>query len=232
MSDNLKRSAAEAALDYIADGMVIGLGTGSTADYFISALGEKVRLGLKIIGVPSSRRSERAAQAAGIPLTSLDDHPELDVTVDGADEIDPQLRLIKGAGGALLREKIVAGASRRMIVIADESKLVAHLGAFPLPVEIVPFGARVTLGRVTQVCGRHADASAQVTFRLGADGYGNFVTDNGNLILDCKCGEIRDPEGLARELSGIAGVAGHGLFIGLASLALIGGANGVRRLER
>jgi len=233
-----KRAAAEAAVGFVEDGMVLGLGTGSTAEHFLDLLGERIRAGLKITGVPTSRQTERRAQAAGIPLANFDDTPALDLAVDGADEIDPALRLIKGGGGALLREKIVAAASARMIVIADESKLVPMLGRFPLAIEIVPFGAKATLGRVSEAFKElglepieHGLPHQRQGLRPGPNGRGLFVTDNGNLILDWPCGRIRDPEILSGVISEIPGVVEHGLFIGLASFALIGGADGVKRVD-
>jgi len=238
MSGDPKRAAAEAAIKYVKDGMLLGLGTGSTAQHFLELLGERVRHGLKVEGVPTSRQTERAAQAAGIPLTSLDEHPELDLAIDGADEIDPALFLIKGGGGALLREKIVAAAAKRMIVIADESKLVPVLGRFPLPIEIVPFGAKATIAHITRAF--HDLGMAPMSgemphgrsgLRPGPEGRGLFVTDNGNLILDWPCGRIRDPGILNNILHTIPGVVNHGLFIGLAELALIGTKEGVTKLE-
>jgi ribose 5-phosphate isomerase A len=238
LSDNLKRAAAEAAIELVADGMVLGLGTGSTAEHFLVLLGERIRQGLNVRGVATSRQTERSAAALGIPLTSLDEAPRLDLTVDGADEIDSALRLIKGGGGALLREKIVAAASRIMVVIADESKLVSVLGRFPLPIEIVPFGAKATVAHVAHAFRElglapmeHGMAHGRGGLRAGAGGQGHFVTDNGNLILDWPCGRIRDPEILTGVLKAIPGVVEHGLFIGLAHLALIGTAQGVKRLE-
>ena len=218
-ADAQKRAAAEAALRHVEPGMRLGLGTGSTAAAFVSALGAARR---DVICVPTSEATARQAESLGIRLTTLDDTPDLDLTVDGADELDSRLRLIKGGGGALLREKIVAAASRRMIVIADSSKLVERLGAYPLPVEIVPFGARSTLRRVEQACG------ASVTLRKrGSDLY---TTDQGNYIADCAMGVIAAPETLAAALSAIPGVVEHGLFIGLATLALLGGTDRITTL--
>ena len=227
-SDADRRLAAEAALDDVKPGMTVGLGTGRTAEHFVRALGAKVRAGLAVVGVPTSEEAARLAVAEGIPLTTLETEPVLDLVVDGADEIDPQLRLIKGGGGALLREKIVASASRRMIVIADSTKLVEHLGAFPLPIEIIPFGATATL--------RHIEAAAS---KLGLSGHFAlrqrvgvpFVTDSGNHILDVSFGLIADPDRLAAVLDGISGVVEHGLFIRLASGAIIGKDGMVRRLS-
>ena len=227
-SDADRRLAAEAALDEVKPGMTVGLGTGRTAEHFVRALGAKVRAGLAVVGVPTSEEAARLAVAEGIPLTTLEAEPVLDLVVDGADEIDPQLRLIKGGGGALLREKIVASASRRMIVIADSTKLVEHLGAFPLPIEIIPFGA--TASR------RHIEAAASKLglsghFSLRQRGGAPFVTDSGNHILDVSFGLIADPDRLAAALDGISGVVEHGLFIRLASGAIIGKDGMVRRLS-
>jgi ribose 5-phosphate isomerase A len=223
MSDELKARAAEEALDYIKDGMTVGIGTGSTAEHFIRGLGALVRDGLEIQGVPTSARSEALARALEIPIVEIEGANEIDVTVDGADEIDGELRLIKGGGGALLREKIVAAASRQMIVIADESKLVPTLGRFPLPIEVVRFGLAATTEHIFWAL-KAADITPEwVRLRENPDERpAPFVTDSGNLIIDCACGAISDPDGLAEALSRIPGVVEHGLFIGLASHALIG----------
>lgn len=223
-SDTLKLQAAERALGYVRPGMRLGLGTGSTAAKFVDLLGGKVKQGLDVVCVATSEATRIQAQGLGIPLTTLDIEPELDLTVDGADEIDGQLRLIKGGGGAHLREKIVAAASRRMVVIADDSKRVRRLGAFPLPVEIAMFGWRATLTRVREGA-QAGNCKGPVTLR-GSPG-DPFVTDNGNYILDCAFGEIGDPERLAAQLSSLPGVIEHGLFIGLTHAAVIAGVNGV-----
>ncbi len=228
--DDFKRQAAQAALDLIEPGMTLGLGTGSTAAMFVDLLSLKVRDGLRVSGVPTSEETRARAFAAGIPLTTLDETPFLDLTIDGADEIDGQLRLIKGGGGALLREKIVAAASDRMVVIADRSKRVATLGAFPLPVEVAPFGLTATRNMVEQFA---ADAGCEgpVTLRLGPDGQ-PFVTDGGHWILDCAFGRIADPEDLDDALKCAPGVIGTGLFLGLADAAIVAGPEGVIVLER
>jgi len=223
-ADTLKMRAAERALDYVRPGMKLGLGTGSTAEKFVDLIGAKVKSGLDVICVPTSKATRLQAEALGIPLSTLEEQPELDLTVDGADELDEELRLIKGGGGAHLREKIVAAASTRMVVIADESKRVAKLGVFPLPVEIVPFGWRTTHTKVSDTSVLNG-CKGLVTLRGSQDD--PFVTDNGNYILDCAFGEINDPEQVARQLSLIPGVVEHGLFIGVAHAAVIAGANGI-----
>ncbi|MGK2740137.1 ribose-5-phosphate isomerase RpiA [Tepidicaulis sp. LMO-SS28] len=220
MSDAQKRAAAERALDFVEDGMRLGLGTGSTAEYFVRLLGEKVSKGLKVVGIPTSERTAALAEELGIPLTNLDETPELDLTVDGADELDAQLRLIKGGGGALLREKIVATASKNMIVIADQSKMVETLGKFPLPVEVVPFGSRVTSMKIAEVA-REYGCTGEIEPR--DDDYDvPFLTDSENFIYDCNFGSIPDPDGLNRALNLIPGVVDNGLFIGIATMAIIG----------
>ena len=228
--DALKRQAAARALEHVTDGMKLGLGTGSTAKHFVDLLGEKVAKGLRVIGVPTSEATKAQATRLGIPLTTLDEVPELDLTVDGADEIDRELNLIKGGGGALLREKIVAQASHELIVIADESKRVHHLGRFPLPVEVVEFGLGATrhaLSTMLHACG----CEGPLRLRMKADGH-VFVTDQGHLILDAGLGRIPDPRKLARSLSEVAGVVEHGLFIGLARRAIFAGGGGVQVVER
>jgi ribose 5-phosphate isomerase A len=228
--DQLKEEAARAALDLVEDGMRLGLGTGSTAARFVVALGERVAQGLRVLCVPSSEATRIQAEQLGIPLTTLDQTPELNLTVDGADEIDDQLRLIKGGGGALLREKIVATASDQMVVIADESKVVKRLGQFPLPVEVVRFGLLATM-RLVEAIAIEAGCHGEITLRPGA-GDAPFVTDQGNLILDCAFGAILEPEVLAFALKRVPGVVEHGLFLGLADLAIVAGSGGVTLLRR
>lgn len=218
-AEEMKRAAAARAAELVRDGMRLGLGTGSTARHFVAIVGEKVRAGLKVVCVPTSEATRLQAEAEGIPLTTLDETPELDLTVDGADELDDSLRLIKGGGGALLREKIVAAASRRMVVIADGSKHVDVLGRFPLPIEVNPFGLRATQDAIGRVIARHWP-SAPLTLRRGTDG-NPFVTDGGHFILDAALQRIEEPEALASELVAIPGVVEHGLFLGLASAAVI-----------
>ena len=228
--DELKRQAAARALSEVRDGMKLGLGTGSTAKHFVELLGERVQSGLKVIGVPTSEATRRDAERCGIPLTTLDEIASLDLTVDGADEIDPAFCLIKGGGGALLREKIVAAASNRMIVIADDSKWVATLGRYPLPIEVVPFGLAATQHAIANAFAK-AGVSGQMVLRRAGDGH-VFVTDGGHWIVDAHLGRITDPPRLAQGLSVIPGVVEHGLFIGLASMAVLASAGGIRVVER
>ena len=228
--DGLKRQAAARALEQVRDGMKLGLGTGSTAKHFVELLGEKVRAGMKVVGVPTSEVTKADAIRCGVPLTTLDEIDHLDLTIDGADEIDPQLNLIKGGGGALLREKIVAAASDRMIVIADDSKWVEPLGRFPLPVEVIPFGLAATQRAIAQAFVQ-AGVSGQMLVRKAGDGH-VFVTDGGHWIVDARLGEIQDAPRRAGLLSAIPGVVEHGLFIGLASTAILAGAQGIRVIER
>ncbi len=223
--DDAKRLAAAKAAELIRPGMRLGLGTGSTAKHFVDFVGEKVKAGMNLICVPTSEQTAAQARALGIPLTTLDDTPELDLTVDGADEFDPKLRLIKGGGGALLREKIVAAASARMIVITDRSKQVEVLGKFPLPVEVVPFGLEATKRRVEKIT-RAVGSRGPVKLRRDAAGL-PFVTDGGHYILDCECGSIPYAEALSSALLAIPGVVEHGMFIGLAKAVIVADSTGV-----
>jgi len=223
-NDQEKEAAARASLKFVKDGQVVGLGTGSTAAYFIKLLGEEVKHGLSIRGIPTSVRSKELAGSLGIPLTSLDECQDIAVTVDGADEVDPQLRLIKGGGGALLREKIVASATRTMVVVADASKQVQHLGKFPLPVEVIKFAETLIAKRITAL-------GAEVKLRVDASGK-PYLTDENNHILDCRFGEIRDPDQLAQDLSAMPGVVEHGLFIGMASVVLFARGTEIVELRR
>ena len=212
---------------FVRPGMKLGLGTGSTARHFVDLIGEAVKRGLDVVGVPTSEATFRQAQALGVPLATLDEIAELDLTVDGADEIDPALRLIKGGGGALLREKIVASSSRRMVAIADSTKRVARLGRFPLPVEIVPFGLASTRRRVERAAASVGLGGAiELRRRDGAI----FVTDGGHYILDCAFGAIPDPDALNQALAAVCGVVEHGLFIGMATTAIFAGPNGIELL--
>jgi ribose 5-phosphate isomerase A len=223
-NDQEKEAAARASLQFVQDGQVVGLGTGSTAAYFIKLLGEKVKKGFRVRGIPTSVRSRDLAQSLGIPLTTLDECQEIAVTVDGADEVDPQLRLIKGGGGALLREKIVASATRQLVIVADASKQVQKLGKFPLPVEVIRFSQALVAKRI-------AALGADVQLRL--DGAGQpYVTDENNHILDCRFGEIVDADSLARQLSDMPGVVEHGLFIGMASVVLFARGSEIVELRR
>jgi ribose 5-phosphate isomerase A len=228
--ESFKAAAAARALDFVQPGMRLGLGTGSTAAHFIDLLAERVRAGLDIVAVPSSEATRERATRGNIPLTSFDETPQLDLTVDGADEIAPDLTLIKGGGGALLREKIVAAASARMIVIADESKWVSVLGQFPLPIEISPFGA-AAIWRAVEAANADAGCPGPAVLRKGQDGR-PFVTDGGHLLLDARLQRIPDPPKLAARLRQVPGVMEHGLFIGLAHTAILAGPNGVRLVER
>ncbi len=223
----LKIESARAALAHVEDGMRLGIGTGSTAEEFVKLLAEQVAAGLNVIGVPTSERTAALCVELGVPLSTLDETPELDLTIDGADEIDPDLSLVKGGGGALLREKIVASASDRMIVIADETKLVDMLGRFPLPIEVNRFGLKATELEI-----------AAGAYLLGLDGPlklrmtrdGPFVTDGGHLIIDASFGRIPDAIALSDVLHAIPGVVEHGLFLGLADLAIVAGPRGIREL--
>jgi ribose 5-phosphate isomerase A len=223
-NDQEKEAAARASLQFIHDGMVVGLGTGSTASHFIELLGERVKQGLRVRGIPTSVRSTELAKSLGIPLTTLDECQEISVTVDGADEVDPKLRLIKGGGGALLREKIVASATRQLVIVADASKRVARLGKFPLPVEVIKFAQALVAKRISAL-------GADVQLRKGSDG-SPFLTDENNHILDCRFGEIPDADTLARELSAMPGVVEHGLFIGMASVVLFAKGSEISELRR
>jgi ribose 5-phosphate isomerase A len=225
-----KRAAAARALDYVRPGMRLGLGTGSTAYHFVDLLGARVKQGLDVVAVPTSEATRAQAERLGIALTTLDETPALDLTVDGADEIAPDLTLIKGGGGALLREKIVAAASAKMLVIADQSKLVPQLGRFPLPIEIVPFGAPVTR-RAVEAATAASGSPGPAQLRPGKDGHA-FVTDGGHWLLDAKLERIVEPKVLAERLSAIPGVMEHGLFIGLCWAAIVAGPDEVRLIER
>jgi len=225
--DAQKRAAAACAVEFVRPGMRIGLGTGSTARHFVELLAERVRGGLPVIAVPTSEATRSDAERLNVPLTTLDETPELDLTVDGADEIAPDLTLIKGGGGALLCEKIVASASARLVIIADESKWVPTLGRFPLPVEVVQFGLAATRRAVEAAAG----APGPALLRRTSDGHA-FVTDQGHWVLDVALERIPDPRGLGDRLAAIPGVVEHGLFIGLAQTVVLAGSEGVRVIER
>lgn len=219
--DQEKEAAARASLRFIKDGQVVGLGTGSTAAYFIRLLGERVKDGLKIRGIPTSERSREQAASLGIPLTTLEECQVIDVTVDGADEFDPELRLIKGGGGALLREKIVASATKQLVIVVDATKRVPVLGKFPLPVEVIKFARPLVATKI-------AALGANIQLRLQPGGK-PYLTDEHNYILDCRFGQIPDADRLARQLSEMPGIVEHGLFIGMASVVLV--ANGSEIVE-
>jgi ribose 5-phosphate isomerase A len=229
MGEAYKQQAAERALAFIEPGMKLGLGTGSTAAKFVELLGAKVRAGLDVVCVPTSEATRAQAESLGIPLTTLDETSFLDLTVDGADELDASLRLIKGGGGALLHEKIVATASDRMIVIADASKRVDVLGAYPLPVEVVRFGLSATRSLI-EMLAADAGCKGPIKLRLGADGQ-PFVTDGGNFLFDCVFGRIEEPEALDEALKLIPGVVENGLFLGIADAAIVAGPKGIVVLE-
>ncbi len=224
--DEAKRRAAAAAVKLVMPGMRLGLGTGSTAAQFITLLGARVAEGLDVICVPTSERTRAQAAALGIPLTAFEDIDELDLTIDGADEFDPELRLVKGGGGALWREKIVASASKQMVVITDASKAVTTLGKFPLPIEVSRFGLEATRRAIAKAAEATGCAGAVVP-RKTASGEA-FITDNGNYLVDCAFNAIGAPDDLAQRLSAIPGIVEHGLFIGLATAVIMAGAEDLK----
>jgi ribose 5-phosphate isomerase A len=226
-SDHLKHRAAKAAVEYVEDGMTLGLGTGSTAAHFVDLLGARVRDGLSVEGIPTSEDTRQRALAAGIDLVEPDEATEIHLAVDGADEVDGRLNLIKGGGGALLREKIVASAARRFVVIADASKRVSELGAFALPIEIDRFAYGLTVRRVKAA---FAELGLPQNARLREGGGAPFLSDGGNYILDCALGRINDPAGLETALSRLPGVVESGLFVGIADIVILGVADGVETL--
>jgi ribose 5-phosphate isomerase A len=223
-ADHAKERAAQKALEFISDGMIVGLGTGSTAKHFIQLLSERVKQGLRIRGIATSNASEQLAKSVNIPIIDFHQTSEIDVNVDGADEIAPGLALTKGGGGALLREKIVASAAKKFIVVADSSKIVAHLGKFPLPVEVIPMAAPLVAAKLAALgirpAVRHTPAGPE------------FITDEGNLILDCACGEILDPHALAASIRAIVGVVEHGLFLNMADLAIVSSEREIQLLKK
>ena len=223
-NESEKEAAARASLRFVHDGDIVGLGTGSTAVHVVNLLGERVRAGLKIRGIPTSVPTKELAAGLGIPLTTLDEFQQIDVTIDGADEVDPKLRLIKGGGGALLREKIIGSASRKYVIIVDSSKQVPMLGKFPLPVEVIPFAQALLTKKITAL-------GASVQLRVNSSGK-PFITDEGHHILDCHFGQISDPEGLAHELERMPGIVEHGLFIGMADTLLVGKGPTVLEFQR
>jgi ribose 5-phosphate isomerase A len=218
--DEAKQLVAKRAVEFVEDGMAVGLGTGTTATMFIRELADRVQKGLKIRCVASSDASHELGLSLGIDVTTLEELPALDLYIDGADEVGPGLALIKGGGGALLREKIVASAAKEFLVVADSTKLVERLGKFPLPVEVVKMAMPVVEPKL-------AGLGLNPKLRRPRKGEGPYLTDEGNYILDCACGEIDDPEVLAAEIRGIVGVVEHGLFLGMATLALVAGEDGV-----
>jgi ribose 5-phosphate isomerase A len=222
--DEAKELAAQKSLEFVEPGMVVGLGSGTTATHFIRLLGEKVKSGFNVRGIASSQSSEKLAKSFSIPIIDFFQSSVIDVTIDGADEIAPGLALIKGGGGALLREKIVASASKRFVVVADSRKVVTHLGKFPLPVEVIPMAVPLVEKKLL-------DLGIPSTVRKLASGP-EFITDEGNVILDCTCGEIEDPEQLAASIRKIVGVVEHGLFLGMADLALVAYGAEVKELSR
>ncbi|MEN9017937.1 MAG: ribose-5-phosphate isomerase RpiA [Hellea sp.] len=217
-----KENAALAALDYVEDGMILGLGSGSTAEIFIKHLGMRIADGMKIIGVPTSKRTEAVAIKNGVPLIEPDKVSSIQLTIDGADEVDPGFSLIKGGGACLLREKIIAHASDKMIVIADDSKIVDTLGKYPLPVEVDPFAMALTAEKIYSALVNSGCESAVTVLRQKINGQGPLVTDGGHFLLDCSCKKIPDPAETAFQLSRIPGVMEHGLFVGLASIIIVG----------
>jgi ribose 5-phosphate isomerase A len=219
-----KEAAARASMRFVDDGNVVGLGSGSTAAYAVRFLAERVHAGLKIRGIPTSAQTKELARTAQIPLTTFDEVQEIDVAIDGADEFDPQLNLIKGGGGALLHEKIVASASRMFVIIADSSKQVPVLGRFPLPVEVIPFAEALLMRRIKSL-------GAKVELRRRPNG-NPYVTDEHNHILDCQFGQIADPATLAHELEAMPGVVEHGLFVGMANVVLLAKGSEVQELHR
>jgi len=227
----VKENAAMAALDFVEDGMVLGLGSGSTAEIFIDRLGEKVAGGLKVAGVPTSQRTADCAVEAGVPLIEPDKVDRINLTIDGADEVDPAFNLIKGGGACLLREKIIAHASERMLVIVDDSKMVETLGRFPLPIEVDPFGMALTAEQVFDALKVTGCEEAQTVLRQMKDGSGPLRTDGGNYILDSRCRKIPNPVETALALSQIPGVMEHGLFIDLADVVIVGEADHARVIE-
>ncbi len=231
VKEQAKINAALNALDLVSAGMTLGLGTGSTAEIFIEMLGSRIRdTGLDVRGVPTSERSREAAESAGVPLVPVEHVERVDLAVDGADEVDPDFNLIKGGGGALLREKIIAHAADHFVVIVDQSKIVRRLGAFALPVEVDPFGFTITAKKVFHALTEAGCASPHIDARLASNGR-PVITDGGHYILDCACGEIPNPDAAADGLRRIPGVMEHGLFIGLARTVIVGEPEGAEVLE-
>jgi ribose 5-phosphate isomerase A len=223
-NDAEKQAAARASLKYVRDGQIVGLGSGSTATFAIRMLGDRVREGMKIRGIPSSIASRDLATQLGIPLITFEDAQQIDVTIDGADEFDPALNLIKGGGGAMLREKIVASASKQLVIVTDASKQVPVLGKFPVPVEVIAFAEPLIAKKIS-------DLGAQVVQRQAKDGK-PYVTDEGHHILDCHFGNIPDPAALAHTLSDMPGIVEHGLFVGMANVVVMAESGSVKEFRR
>ncbi|MEM9705321.1 MAG: ribose-5-phosphate isomerase RpiA [Pseudomonadota bacterium] len=230
MSDAFKKAAGEAAAALVETETVIGLGTGSTAAFFIEALGRRLRDGLRVAGIPTSEATRKLALAAGVDIIEPDETTKIALAIDGADEIGPRLSLIKGGGGALLREKIIAEAAERFVVIADDTKVVASLGAFPLPIEIIPFGWAITVGRIRRIFNDLGFDAPKIDLRAAAPSK-QFETDGGNWIVDCHLGRIDDPYDLDQALRQLPGVVETGLFVRMADLAIVAGPDGLRRIE-
>ncbi|KJS37971.1 MAG: ribose 5-phosphate isomerase [Hyphomonas sp. BRH_c22] len=230
-NEHEKENAAQAAMEYVEDGMTIGLGTGSTAKYFVEMLADEVADGLLVRCIETSEQTRALATSLGVPLVPFEQVDRIHLTVDGADEVDSNGYLIKGGGAALLREKIIASASDHMVVIADPSKQVERLGAFPLPVEVTPFGYTITAKKVYDVLCAAGIDRPRVELRKQAGSMDLLVTDGGNHILDCHCGRIPDAEALAARLSNVPGVVEHGLFINIARTVIIGNENGATVFE-
>ncbi|MHA6288318.1 ribose-5-phosphate isomerase RpiA [Maricaulis sp. CAU 1757] len=230
-ADRQKAHAAAAALDYVESGMTLGLGSGSTAEIFLRLLGEKIKDGLDVRGVATSQRTAQVARENGVPLIEVDHVDRLSVTIDGADEVDGQFRLIKGGGGCLLREKIIAAASDLMVVMVDESKLVSSLGKFPLPVEVDPFGFSITARQIYQALSKAGVMRPDVQLRRKGDGLEPYLTDGGHFILDCACVNLPDPNAADALLRHIPGVVEHGLFIDIARVVIVGEDNEARVME-
>lgn len=227
--DQMKKAAAEEALKLVLPGMILGLGTGSTADHFTRGLAAKIKKGLDVRCIPTSRATKELAESLGVPLTTLQAHPQPDLTVDGTDEFDADFNLVKGGGGALLYEKIVATSSHRMAVIADESKKVKTLGKFPLPVEVVKFGAKSTAFKLDRAF-KYLKMDAKLMLRVRDKK--PFVTDGGHFIIDCAVGAIAEPEKLTRVLKAISGVVDNGLFVGICGMIFMGTPKGVKVFKR
>ncbi|PHR53158.1 MAG: ribose 5-phosphate isomerase A [Robiginitomaculum sp.] len=231
MGSKAKENAARAALNYLEPGMTLGLGSGSTAEIFLELLGLKIAEGFEVRGIPSSQQTADIAQAAGIPLIEIDQADHIHLTVDGADEVGPEFAMIKGGGGRLLREKIIANASDLMVCIIDPTKLVETLGAYPLPVEVDSFGYTITAKKIFDVLKASSEQSPQINLRMTKTGNQPFVTDGGNYIFDCACSAILQVRQIAARLSAVPGVVEHGIFLDLARIVIVGTEEGADILE-